>query len=657
LLTKLLTVALAIGFVPCLSLSAQNKDAQAPLENAQSEKAELAEKPDETPKVGLPDPIEADGERYEIAEFVLEYAQEHSKHPDVATILQTQVTLMLTSNGFVAPRAGTELPTRQVRLADAPQLGKIGYYGSAVQAISKALVSALNKRGLIAVRVLPDSDQIDGIDDIREPDDKSLRFFVYTTTVGKIRTVASGDRVPLTERINHPLHEKIRRKSPLKAADPESEEQGDLLRKDALDDYLFFLNRHPGRKVEAALSSGIEPGTAALDYLVSENKPWLAYIQVSNTGTEATDEWRQRFGFVHNQLFDNDDILNIEYTTASFDESHAFNTAYDAPLGDMDRIRWSILGGWNLFDASEVGLALADFKGETLYAGAAMYYNIYQHRELFIDVFGGAQVENLKIESELLGIEEEQNFLVPFVGVRLQLSNEIQSLFASVRYEANWAGLAGTDSDLDDLGRADTENDFTILRWETGFQFFLEPILNPNGWRDPDTPESSTLAHEISLTFRGQHSLGDRLIPQKQGVAGGMFTVRGYDESIASGDTVLVSSVEYRFNLPRVLAIQPDPNKTPFFGGPFRMAPQIVYGRPDWDLILRGFLDFGYTINEDNQIFESGTETLLSTGVGIEFQYRYNLTVRVDWGYTLHDVGFAVESGESRVHFLINLTY
>ena len=59
--------------------------------------------------------------------------------------------------------------------------------------------------------------------------------------------------------------------------------------------------------------SGVE-----LQYLINESRPWRVFGQVSNTGTEQTDEWREHFGFVHHQFTGNDDVLSIDYMTAGF---------------------------------------------------------------------------------------------------------------------------------------------------------------------------------------------------------------------------------------------------------------------------------------------------------------------------------------------------
>src|SRR5690606_1901477 len=99
--------------------------------------------------------------------------------------------------------------------------------------------------------------------------------------------------------------------------------------------------------VDVAVGAGEVPGSFALDYLVSDTKPWLAYFQISNTGTEQTSDWRQRLGFVHHQLTGNDDILRLDYATAGFEDSHAFMASYERPFDGNERVRWQINGGYS----------------------------------------------------------------------------------------------------------------------------------------------------------------------------------------------------------------------------------------------------------------------------------------------------------------------
>jgi hemolysin activation/secretion protein len=144
-------------------------------------------------------------------------------------------------------------------------------------------------------------------------------------------------------------------------------------------------------------------------------------------------------------------------------------------------------------------------------------------------------------------------------------------------------------------------------------------------------------------------------------VIGGLFSVRGYPQSAAVGDTVVIASAEYRFHLPRSLPVSGQPLKLPRVGR-FRVAPQQVYGRPDWDLILRGFVDGGYTIRNPSSLAPlESNETLFSAGIGLELRIRHNLTIRVDWARALSSLSSSasepVSKGNNEFHFLFSLVY
>jgi hemolysin activation/secretion protein len=163
------------------------------------------------------------------------------------------------------------------------------------------------------------------------------------------------------------------------------------------------------------------------------------------------------------------------------------------------------------------------------------------------------------------------------------------------------------------------------------------------------------MAHELYFDFRGQSSFDQRVVPQYQMAVGGLYTVRGYPEAAVAGDDALIGTAEYRFHVPRAFAFEPEPHK--FLGKDFRAAPQQVYGPVDWDLILRPFLDAAAVHADAGAGLPSQDYTLLGAGVGVELQYRRNITVRLDWGDPLRSIPGVVNAGASRLHFVLTLLY
>jgi hemolysin activation/secretion protein len=563
---------------------------------------------------------------------------------------------------YVAPREG--LPLLTLSLDDLKDLGPQPFHYSAIQSINGQIVAYLNGKGLFGVLVAPDTRDIalDGTD-LRPSQTSPLRLVIRTAIVSRTRTLASRYRAPGQQWMDHPSYDRIKENSPIQPAAPGDEERRDLLRKDLLDDYLFRLNRHPNRRVDVSVRAADEPNHVTLDYLISEKKPWILYFQTSNTGTEETKDWRWRLGYVHNQLTNNDDILSLDYITTDFSspESRGALLSYEAPLFGSETVRWSIFGSDGKFESSDVGLRNEDFDGKTRKIGAELYVNAYQHRDFFLDLIGGARWEDVEVNNDAVQIEGDEELFLPYLGCRFERWGETASTAGRVTLEWTETGVKDLDKDeLTELGRLDPDTSWQILKWRFSHAFFLEPWLDREAWEDVSTPGSSTLAHELFFSLQGQYTFGNRVIPQHQGLAGGAYSVRGYPDAAASADTTVVSTLEYRFHWPRTFEIEPDPSRTPLFGRSFRFAPQQIYGRPDWDLVLRSFIDYGRTVNADRLVTEKN-ETLVGAGVGVEVLYKENISIRADWGVALNavleDTVDEVESGDQELHLTFTVLF
>ncbi|HVS70505.1 MAG TPA: ShlB/FhaC/HecB family hemolysin secretion/activation protein [Phycisphaerae bacterium] len=582
--------------------------------------------------------------RYPLTGIKVNYLKESAQQPPIDQLLSSVVELGVKDGAYVAPSQATEKV--KVRLGEVGKGDIHEIERSGITALYGQIVHFYNDKGIIGVFVVVDAKDIDANDrDIRPADRKTLQFIVVTSTVKQVRTVLTGDKVPEGKRVDDPKHAWIREDSPLKADSTSS-----LLNKDALDEYVMRLNRQPGRRVDVAVSGAGELGGVTLDYLISENKPWYLYAQVSNTGTKQTNEWRERFGAVDNQLTGHDDILSIDYTTAGFTASHAVIGSYDVPLFSMDRLRYKVYASYNEFTASDVGQGQEQFSGDQWIVGNELVWNIFQHRELFIDAVGGVRGQGVSTNNITAQTTGSATYVAPYLGLRLDRTTDLASTTGDVTVIGYFTGTS--DSQIEALGRAQPTKNPVVLEWDFAQSAYLEPLFDPNNF----ATGNSTLAHEVYVGFRGQYS-PNRLFPQVEQVAGGFYSVRGYPESISAGDTVLIATAEYRFHFPRILPVQADPSKTPFLWDKrFRFSPQQVYGRPDWDLIARAFFDVGQVWNTDKLQFEQD-QTLAGTGLGIELQYKQNFNVRVDWGFALIDVPDQVQAGDNRVHVSATFLY
>ncbi len=598
------------------------------------------------PEVPVGPPVSMTG--HLVNEITVRYMHPGPGLPDPEELLNATLELVEGNFGWEPPAAGQHgrmLSLRDLAPGAGTRLSDRGLAG-----IAPAVVQRMKDLGFSnGVYVVPDPTQF-AVEDGRVADRRgsgvtSLTLEITTGIVTQLTSTGIGEGITEDQKTNHPRHAWIRAHSPVRPGEGGTS----VLRSVTIEDYALRLSRFPWRRVDSVLSSaGTEPGAVALDYLVTENKPWTLLAQVSNTGTASTSHWREHLGFVHNDLTNHDDVLSVGYQTANFQDSHSLYASYERPV-DSDRLwRVRVFGQWYKYDASEVGFAGSTFQGDGFSLGGEARWNFLQDHALFLDAIAGAQLKHVSVDNNLALISGEDNFFIPHARLHLERHRETDRTDAEIGLEFNISGLAGTDGALDALGRTDAKKDWVMLKGNVSHSVYLNPLFDQQG-----------LTHEVFLSLEGQHALGARLVPNETMIAGGLYSVRGYPEAVTAGDSVILATAEYRYHLPAGL----DPRTTPgtLFGRPFRSRPQFAFGPTDWDWTLRAFLDLGRTINSDRQSFETD-HTLVGAGIGTEISYKRNISLRMDWGFALHGLEDAsgntlVDSGDNRLHVVLTLVY
>lgn len=543
-----------------------------------------------------------------------------------------------------------------------------------VSSLQEQIAQYVTELGYAGVVVMADPNQIDSRtgEDLRE-ENSDLTIDIWLTEVSDLRTVGKGHRIKEEDPLNNPMHERIRKNSPIQVAAAEAKEEesnaSGLIEKRKLETYLERLNRHPVRSVEGALSSGSKPGEVILDYIVSEAKPWVAYAQVSNTGSESTGEWRERVGGAHHQLTGNDDSLSFDFITAELDRANAFIGSYEIPLVHPDYLKARVFGSYSDFEAQNLVIDEADdFTGDTLIYGGELTYTPFYLWRHALGVTAGVQIEEIAVENILGATEGSADLTTGYVRLSAEKNKQHHRSRFSIGYEENFN--SNETLALTSLGRLNTGDDYGLLTFDFHQSFFLEPLFGSYHKPDEEKWWTNALVHELSFSVRGQFTTGDvRLIPQKQQFAGGFFSVRGYEESIVAGDNGIIASAEYRLHLSRLLkpASLLDENRgenpNTLFGQRFNYRAPDLYGAPDWNLILRGFVD--YASLEINEIRPDEVEhELMSAGVGIELQLKRNINIRADYGYALETaerfsdtLDPIAEEGDSRFHLMATFSF
>ena len=514
--------------------------------------------------------------------------------------------------------------------------------------ILHAISLAYTKAGFAAVKATITRSALKHLS--RPEGDGVLVINVIEGQVGDLRTLVTREGKAAPN--DMPSHERILARSPVQV--------GDLVEREQLNEYVERLNRQPGRHVDVTLLAGAKPDELTVNFLIAENKPFSIYTEGSNTGTDETSDWRERFGFFHHNLTGHDDTFSFDYITANFNSFHAVTGSYQRPLATDADVQARVFGSWYRYDSSEVGVVTSLFTGEGYEVGGELNGNLFQNDSFFVDAVGGGRFKHVSVDNRTGGLtvsDGSTDFFLAYLGLRAEQNSLLRSLSASMTAEMNFRNIGNTDDSIDlaAQGRVNSSADFTILRFGLNQSFYLEPLMSSN-WQEGQP--GSTLAHELVLTGRGQIALNDRrLTPSFTETIGGFHTVRGYPQAFTAADNAYIGSVEYRFHLPRALAPRPEPDE--LFGRPFHVHPSRPTGRPDWDFILRAFADVGYVKHNQATPFEQDV-MLVGSGFGAELVLHHNLFIRADWAFALKDANNGadrVTSGSSQVHLSFTVLY
>ena len=611
-----------------------------------------------------------DGPAFPVSRLALRYAWANRGQPALRKILRAKLTLGWKPTGFCT--AYTTNPQGQrvlrgdvqiihTRFSALSQATARPFHATAIRSLARQLVARLNALGLGGVYVVVAPEDFKGDQDLRPKGDTTLHLLIHTAVVTSVRTIISGGRfVWQKEKINNPIVAKIPQYSPIQPAAKVKPGSTDLLETNLLNDYIDRLNRQPGRQVSVAISkAGGHAGKPApqdavnLDYLVHEQKPWHVYFQLSNTGTPQTGMWRERFGVVDNQLLGFDDILSVDYITAGFKRENSVAGSYNFPLVPSDRLRVRVYADYQGFSASDVGFPGAGFFGDETVGGVEGILNVFQYHRLFIDTLLGIRYEHIRVDNSLIQEGGTGDFIMPYLGFHLERYTPIAQSWADATLLTNYT--TSNSKSLNNLGRLDVNRNWFILQGDAVCQFFLEPLLFPRSFESG----TSTLANQIKISISGQEAFGYRLPAEDEMTAGGLYTVRGYPQSITAGDSVGIESFEYRLHVPQLFGVKRNPGTV--FDQPFRWSPQEPYGPTDWDLIGKAFVDIGEVVNSNRQSYESDA-TLVGTGLGVELDLKQNVSLLADWGIALTHVGSsstgnAVTPGSSAFNFVFTFTY
>lgn len=401
-------------------------------------------------------------------------------------------------------------------------------------------------------------------------------------------------------------------------------QEGKVINRKKLDDYINLLNLNPDRYVAAVVSKGTEPDSLAVNYNVYEANPWHYFVQVDNSGTKDT-QWRPRFGVINTNLLGYDDKFTAIYQAMpdkTWNDEYAIFGSYDFPIMGP-KLRLNLFAGYNEFDITDPDI---NFLGSGKFAGGTLRYNTFQFDDWFFDVTGTLSYEESRITTDLskffpgFSTTSDIHMTLWGLGTELHKTTDMRDTFLGF----NVYGLLDSSSAADMAGTrtGGASDDFQIYQLTGRHSRYLD----------------SDKIQRASASFRYITS-DDRLVPAKMTSFGGMYTIRGYDESEIVADGGLITSLQYEYDLIRKGQVElfgqeaDEDTRKPFLK---KLAPLA-------------FLDYGLARIKDAIATEDTDEELCSVGCGLITELGDHFTGTVYYGYPLMATD-DTRSGKGRVH-------
>jgi hemolysin activation/secretion protein len=372
-----------------------------------------------------------------------------------------------------------------------------------------------------------------------------------------------------------------------------------------------LVNENPAKQVSVALQAGDSPDQVDATVRVTDEKPSRVLAYVDNTGTPNTGNYRIGAGYMNSNLFNGDDVLNLQAITSPGHASDVkiFGAGYRVPI-----YKWSgivdVLAGYSSVNSGTVqGLFNVSGSGNVYglrYTQLLGRLESYEHRLSL-----GLDYRAYKNDVTFADTGEP---LVPNITVRPvslaylgRFSRVGQDLAFNVSYARNLPGGAnGSDEDFAAVGqRANATPNYRIVREGLAFSQLL-----PSDF--------------ILRAVANAQQTHDVLVAGEQFGMGGMDSVRGYYEREVANDN------GYRLSLE---AYSPDFGSR--ISGNWR-ARALIFADA-----ARGH-DNDPKLNPDNK--------LGSFGVGARANYGKSFAIRLDAARVTQDAGTRV-SGDWRAHF------
>ncbi|NET47387.1 MAG: ShlB/FhaC/HecB family hemolysin secretion/activation protein [Merismopedia sp. SIO2A8] len=377
------------------------------------------------------------------------------------------------------------------------------------------------------------------------------------------------------------------------------------LKLDELVDQLRLLQLNPLiDNISGDLSAGLEPGTGILTVTVDEADSFDFDIVTTNDRTPSVGTWERGVAIVQRNLTGRGDGLSVDYTNTN--GSNEINASYTIPVNSRNgtvNLSYGLTDSHVIEDPFDV----LDIDSES------RYYEL-TYRQPIVETPTETVALSLtasRQESRSLFLEDLLGEQIPFPA--LGADDEGRIRVSALRFAQEWV----------------KQRPAAVLALRSQFNIGLD-VFDPT--INNDAPDSrfvswegqaqwaNLLAPDTLLLLRAEAQFsGDTLVPLEQMGLGGRRTVRGYRQDLLLTDNGVLASAELQFPVYR----------NPKHGSVVQIIP---------------FLDVGTGWNAAaGQTPE--TNTIVGTGLGLQWRQGDRFTARLDWGVPLTSLDFGFSEG------------
>jgi len=354
-----------------------------------------------------------------------------------------------------------------------------------------------------------------------------------------------------------------------------------------------------------------------------------AILEINNTGTESTKEWRAGLTLQHLNLFRRDDVLTLRGINATdLSSLNSFALSYRLPY------RWgkggaaTAFGGYSRIDSDEIAPDIS-IRGSGWFAGFQGAHRMIDTRRHVVSLgFGGVyrSMEDQLVFADTRGRKREAEAL----PVSLALS------YASKRDDAWWGRNYLTVETIYNLGVVmDVSSDeaFNDLRQNAKEEYAVYRVQLAR-LQSLYFGTDTTARRDWSVFVKGEGQYADgALIPAEQVSVGGMSTVRGYEERALLGDHGGFATIELRTPILQDLVTRA-----------VRWRKAVVPEDSVDRLQLIAFGDVGFISRAELLQGEERSESISSAGMGVRWAFSRYAQIRADVGYRLDEL-FSQDKG------------